>query len=754
MRALQWIRVHDPALAALRRAARAAVVIPPVFAFGTEVVGDPQIATFAAFGSFAMILLVEFGGPMRERLQAQLALAAVGACLICVGTLCSRSTMLAAVSMGLVAFAVLFAGVVSSVLASASTALLLTFILPVSLPADPSDIVTRLEGFGIATVAALFAISVLWPAPVRDPLRAVAIAASRAVAERLRADGDWILAGCDAAHAEQHAEAVHRGEEAVAALRRTFFATPYRPTGLTTAARTVVRLVDELLWVQAIVSQTVLHPQPSEANHGACHVKKAAAAVLDASAQLLEMPRADPAALDGALADLREQLARTERSTRLPVLPGDGERDLISARDPAFRAQELSFAVTQIAANAAYAAAAERRSWMQRVLGRQPEGVRGTLSAAQERAAAHVDRSSVWLHNSVRGAIGLAVAVAVAGLTNVDHSFWVILGALSVLRSNWLSTGQTVVQALAGTLLGFVAGALLVVVVGTNTTVLWVLLPIAILIAGFAPAAISFAAGQAAFTLLLVILFNIVQPTGWTVGLVRIEDVLLGCAVSLVVGVLFWPRGASTAMRQALAGAYRESARYAVSAVELAAAHERPGGPLAGGIAAAAASRRLDDAYRAYLAERGAKLMPLAGLTTLVSGVVNLRLAADAIVDLWQAAEAGTADEPALTELRAIAATRADWYAVFAQSLAGDWSVPAPQPRDTQSDVRLVQAAAGEPDGATAIRIVWTGDHLDAVRRLELALVDPAQAAEDARRRAARLRSLWPLRLSPLPQRG
>ena len=48
---------------------------------------------------------------------------------------------------------------------------------------------------------------------------------------------------------------------------------------------------------------------------------------------------------------------------------------------------------------------------------------------------------------------------------------------------------------------GFVVGAALVVLVGTNTTLLWVLLPPAVLFAGLAPAAISFAAGQAAFTL-------------------------------------------------------------------------------------------------------------------------------------------------------------------------------------------------------------------------------------------------------------
>ena len=36
--------------------------MPAMFALGDKVIGNPIIATFAAFGSFAMLLLVDFGG--------------------------------------------------------------------------------------------------------------------------------------------------------------------------------------------------------------------------------------------------------------------------------------------------------------------------------------------------------------------------------------------------------------------------------------------------------------------------------------------------------------------------------------------------------------------------------------------------------------------------------------------------------------------------------------------------------------------
>ena len=75
---LRWLGQRDRGFAALRRAARTAIIMPAMFALGDKVIGNPQAATFAAFGSFAMLLLVDFGGPMAERLQAQAALAVAG----------------------------------------------------------------------------------------------------------------------------------------------------------------------------------------------------------------------------------------------------------------------------------------------------------------------------------------------------------------------------------------------------------------------------------------------------------------------------------------------------------------------------------------------------------------------------------------------------------------------------------------------------------------------------------------------------
>src|SRR6266496_2189096 len=199
MHPLRWLGERDRDFAALRRAGRTAIVMPVMFAVGDKVIGNAEVATFAAFGAFAMLLLVDFGGSMAERLQAQAALAIVGGVLVCLGTLASRAVWLAAVTMAVVGFGVIFAGVVSSVLAGATTALLLAFILPVSLAAPASAVPDRLAGWGMAGGVALVATALLWPAPARDRLRGAAAAACRAMAARLR--GGAIAPAIDAVEA-------------------------------------------------------------------------------------------------------------------------------------------------------------------------------------------------------------------------------------------------------------------------------------------------------------------------------------------------------------------------------------------------------------------------------------------------------------------------------------------------------------------------------------------------------------------------
>ncbi|MFJ9561372.1 FUSC family protein [Streptomyces fuscichromogenes] len=740
-----WLRGRDPDLGATRRAARTALVMPALFALCSEVLHSPTMASYAAFGSFSMLLLVDYSGPMVERLRAQAALAVAWLVLICAGTLAGRDLWLAVAATVVVGFAVLFAGVVSSVLAGSSTALLLAFVLPVSAPVPLSQLPARLAGAGLAAAVALPAVALLWPRPVADPLSAPAAAVCRAAAGYLRIRAS--LPGPDGPvpDAERCRAGAEQTAQAGAELRGAFDATPHRPTGLSATSRALVRLVDELTWLCGIlVDRSEYTDEPPGCDPAAHTVRRAAAHVLEAACDLLTDLYGDTGALRTRAARLRTALAGMEHSSTVRVPAehpgGTGTAEVygfIATLDVSFRSQELGFAVLQIADNVDAAATAWQRSWPERLLGREPGALAAPLAAARERAVAHLQPDSVWLHNSLRGAVGLGIAVFLAGVTGVGHSFWVLLGTLSVLRSNALSTGQNAVRAVAGTVAGSVIGAALLRLIGHHGTALWFVLPVAILCAGIAPSVISFAAGQAAFTVTLVVLFNIGQDPNWHIALLRVQDIALGCLVSVLVAVFFWPRGARAAVHKALADAYHDSAGYLGGAVDYALGPRLPGGPDPQGRVAAASARRLDDAFRSYLAERGAKPLSLACTTTLVTGVVGLRLAADSVVSLWQGEERARMQAVRADAHRAVLGSTAlvtDWYHGFAASLCDRSSVPDVVPLRAEEAVRLVESVRTELSDAqgratpVAVRIIWTGDHVDAARRLQPALAEAAQA--------------------------
>ena len=389
-----WLRARDAGLSALRRSARAAIVMPALFALCEEVIGNPTMALFAAFGSLSMLLFADFTGPMRERLTAQAGLVLAGAVLVSLATLASRSTWLAAGSMFVVAFVVLFAGSVSSVLAGATTALLASFILPVSLPGSTDALPSRLAGWGLAGAVSVLAIAVMWPAPTREPLRQATARACALLARRLRAEVDAIRDGFAPDRRAALDAATAEASEAVAALRASFFGTPYRPTGLTTAARTLVRVVDQVVWLEAILARAPVDRRPEAADRAVCEVETAAAALLERGAAVLETIPDDGAhPLDpdrGRLGEACQRL-RGQATSALPAaragpspqdLSADADTGLVSALEPSFRAQELSVATAAIATNIELTVAARRRSFVDQLLGRRPDGLGSAVEAA------------------------------------------------------------------------------------------------------------------------------------------------------------------------------------------------------------------------------------------------------------------------------------------------------------------------------------------------------------------------------------
>jgi uncharacterized membrane protein YccC len=740
------------------RAVRATIVVPALFALTYQGLGNPQMALFAAFGGFATLVLAGFGGTRRDKLTAHVGLAVAGSVLLIIGTLASTAAWIAALVTIPVAFAVFFAGVIGPNAASGVTAALLAYVLPVASAGGAATIPDRLAGWWMASAAGTAAVLLLSPRPAGDRLRASAAALARELAASIESGSQGQVTSMEAMLAAKHT------------LVNTFGATPFRPTGLATADQGLSAVVQVLEWCGALVADTfdghldlartsaadrellatvaqvmrdtatVLSGGDARPDLAALELARSASAAH--MREMADVPAADADTGDVADAGIGVTAALAVHAQTIAVAARNAAEDaLIASRraSPATIAEERRRWYGETGSNADRPAAADGTSARLRA----ERGLAGLLAATSV-VMRHASIRSVWFLNSARGAAALAAAVAVADVSGVQHAFWVVLGTLSVLRTNASATGATALRAMGGTVVGFIVGAALLLAIGTGQTSLWVALPIAVFVASYAPGTAPFAVGQAAFTVTVLVLFNLLVPVGWTVGVLRLEDVALGAAVSLIVGVLFWPRGAGSVAGDDLADAFRRGGAYLTQAVDWVLG-ERDIAPDTAA-AAVTAGTRLDDALRGYLAEQGSKRMNRADLSTLVMASLRLRLTAHTLAGLRHNPASSHNERPvprsryddgARAELRGAAALLSQFYGQIATEVGR----PARAGAGTGgtdvavSAVTLLPGALAAGPVARHPRLMWVREHLYHLGEHTEALTEPAARIAEVRRR-------------------
>lgn len=532
---------RDPGHLALEKGLRVAIVAPTVFAFLLEMVGSSQAAMFGAFASFALLGFADFGGAPGEKVRSYLVVAAIGAVLLSVGTLLSSSIVLAVAAMVVVGFAARFVGNLGGVYQAATSPVILSFVLGVTVPGDAGDVGPRVGGWLLAGVVATGAATLLWPRRQRRAVRRAAGQACGALAAVLEAH-------------ERSDDLRARADEAVGALRReaTMATRPAGP-GVHDAALSFV--VDQVLRVATMCGVGAPAPEltmgPGAGGDATGATLAFAVATLRSSEQSLldgdEIP--DPAVLRRAREELRdEEVARV--ADRLAA--GDDAADAVRDLDATFVVRAIGYLAVSIASNVAVLSGAPPLQEDPGLTIEAPH-VGGTRRRLVATLRSHLVPTSPWFQDATRAGIALGLAVLVALLASVDHAFWVALGTLSVLRSNAFDTGRSAVEAALGTAVGFAVAAAVLAVVGLDRPSLWVVLVLAFFCSAYFPAVFGFVAGQAAFTVLVVALFNLIDPVGWRAGLVRIEDIVIGVTVSAFVALVFWPRHAEGGLRRALA---------------------------------------------------------------------------------------------------------------------------------------------------------------------------------------------------------
>jgi uncharacterized membrane protein YccC len=542
----KWLEDKDPSLVAVKRAVRVTLAACAAFYFSLYVLENTQMATFASFGCIAFGAFSEVTGEPWQRTKTYAVGLIAGIVVVTLGTALAVTTWAAVAGMFVVGFAIAYAGVGGPRVAGVANGLQLLYILPSFPPYLPEALGSRLIGLILAVVLLAIADRVLWPPPVPTSFR-------HRLAEAIRAVRDRLVSLLESAGDRQASAHFDGG----ISLRLSRIPPLRRPTGPGRRDRAAMHAATLLRGVEGRVTalaELAEQHRPAVAHGEGAILLDATVLSLGESAEVLGRPLddhddrrssgPDPAPVEDALTHYVQR--REARAASVEV-----DHDLPTQLRSAVAIEELAVWTRDLA---------EATRIMQGEHVPEPRARSmaepfwyansSTLSLWFARFRGHFTPRSVFFQNAIRLAIGLALARLVAGVLDLSHGFWMLLATLTLMRTSVATTRAAIVPAFLGTVAGGLVAALVLALAGGNSLVYEVAFPFVMIIALTAGPLIGLAAGQAAFTLLVAMLFAQMAPVSWRLAEVRVFDVVLGGLLGAVVGLLVWPRGAQGEMRR------------------------------------------------------------------------------------------------------------------------------------------------------------------------------------------------------------
>ncbi len=547
----------DPERANLRRAARIAIVLPVAYWVVEHGLDRRSGALEAAFAVFALLLFADFSGPMPHRFAAYLLTALAGLVMLVIGSLAAYWGWTSVLVGALGAFALTYAGVLRGYVAAAGLALLMPLVIALTATPAVSEIPNELIGWSTGSALAIAAAMLLWPRYARSNLRlrvAGALEAAAALiralwAESMQTDGD---------NPNAAAKAFEAAAAEVDAAYDGYLLRPGAATSRDRSLMLVVDGIDRLKTFLAWVAEATERRASSIDRSLLATCEQMLAACVRAIRAGAEPPVAS------ALNAAREQhTTSTEAYASEGLARGQSDAIARTLHD-SFRVRIIALQTQLIATDVRGAVGAPP----------DPKAVAtyGGVALRQHRrglgdalrAQFHVD--SPWLRNSVRTGIAVGLGVFVADLVDLEHGFWVVLGVVSVLRLDARATQKVIARAFAGTMIGFALGIGAVALIEDSDAATWALLPILAFLAAWAPGARSVVASQASFTLFVIALYELYDPTHFLTAGSRLLTVSVGLTVALVMSALLWPRGVTAAISTTVTAALRAASDYLVAA--------------------------------------------------------------------------------------------------------------------------------------------------------------------------------------------
>jgi uncharacterized membrane protein YccC len=543
------MHIHDPGHVALRRGIRAAIAVPVTLVLALYVVDDTAGLVFSLFGVVGLLVSSDFAGTWQMRLSSYLLTGVVGSVIVAAGVIGSGSAIAATCTTLVVAFLLGFVALLRGRVAAAIPAVQLIFVVAVSVGGGADLLLPYLEGWWLAVAVATTTALVVLPRSSSTELRARLAQAFDAAARAARAL--WAQPSSTA----DRADALARFDEAVAALDTAYGGKPFRPSGSTARDRTLQLLVFHLNGAHLLLK-----------GHR-----------LDDFDRVVDLPGRNELAV--AMADGLTALGRAMRDTssipdaraiddaRARMMTGAEEYALERSLGHEPTAQIAEEVRTDHLLRMAALFAQEMIALARRANGAPPEELPDAPPSPRRSwwlvVRSQLNWSSPWLRNALRSALGLGLAVLVVQLAGLDRGFWVLLGVISILRFDSVGTRKFAWQALAGTIIGVVATTVFLEFVGTQEWLLWTVLPVMVFIAAWGGTALNFPVGQAAFTSFVLIGLGIADwPPKLATGLVRIEDILVGAVIAVLVALIMWPRGAAGELRLRIGDAIQEAAGF------------------------------------------------------------------------------------------------------------------------------------------------------------------------------------------------